>query len=199
MEDLWKKNQYEPPFNYIFNGNIQEYDISKANINMLRAYGMISEEEFNNLYISDKYIREKIVGEMEKANRELIKIIQNGIIEAKLTLFELNQIQSSEVVRIANDAVYINRPIPLKQNIVPISTGYNINFVLKNIFTSMIRLGKVLVFFSNDNNGNYKVDIKGISKEKHQYHQMFLSFICNIIEMIERSNKSDVLRYYHDF
>ena len=198
MEDLWKKVQYEPPFNFIFNGNIQEYDISKANINMLKAYGMISDEQFNNLFVSDKYIREKIVGEMEKENKELVKIIQNGIIEAKLALFEYNQIQNNEVVRIANDSVYINRPILLKQNVVPILSGYQINFALKNIFTSMIRLGKVLVFMNSTPNG-YNVDIKGISKEKHQYHQMFLSFICNIMEMIERSTKEDVLRYYHDF
>ena len=197
--ELWMKNQFEPPYNFIFNGNIQEYDISKANINILKAYGAISDQEYKDLYISEKQIREKIVGEMERDNKELIKIIQGGIIEAKHQLFITNAIDNSEVVRIANDSVYVNRQLPLQNNKINVN-GYQIEFALKNIFTSMVRIGKVLIFINTGgNDGGYIVDIKGIAKEKHMYHMKFAGIICNFIEMIERSPKEDVLRMYHDF
>lgn len=196
--ELWMKNQLEPPYNFIFNGNIQEYDISKANINMLKAFGAISDQEYNSLYSSEKQIREKIVGEMEKKNKEIVRIIHEGIIEAKHQLFITNSINNEEVVRIANDSVYVNRQIPLKNNKVYVN-NYQIEFALKNIFTSMVRLGKVLIFVNTgSNNGGYVVDIKGISKEKHMYHTKFVSIICGLIEMIEKSPKEDVLRTYHD-
>ena len=46
-------------------------------INILKAYNAISDEQYNALYISEKQIREKVVGNMQRSNKELIHIIKS--------------------------------------------------------------------------------------------------------------------------
>ena len=51
---------------------------------------------------------------MIKEDKKIYNIIQKGIKESKVQLFDANDIKSYEVIRIANDAVYVNRINGLK-------------------------------------------------------------------------------------
>jgi hypothetical protein len=90
-----------------------------------------------------------------------------------LQLFDANSINEYEVIRIANDAVYVNRINGLK-----ITKFDNIEFVVKSISNCFLKLHQLL-FFINFNN-NINVDIKGLGKN-YEIHEPLISIIVNII------------------
>jgi hypothetical protein len=110
---------------------------------------------------------------MIKSDKEIYKIINKGIKEFKLQLFDANSINEYEVIRIANDAVYVNRINGLK-----ITKFDNIEFVVKSISNCFLKLHQLL-FFINFNN-NINVDIKGLGKN-YEIHEPLISIIVNII------------------
>lgn len=159
-------------------GNIIEYDIRQANINILYKYKAIDEKYYNYLSNLPKINREVIVGNMIKSDKEVFKIIQKGIKEAKVALFDANSIKEYEVVRIANDAVYVNRVGGLK-----VTKFDNIEFVPKTISTCFLKLTNLL-FFINFFNQDINVDIKGLG-EDYSIHEPFISIIVNIIATLQ--------------
>lgn len=178
---------YVTPLNYV-SGRIVEYDIASANITMLYKAGAITKSYYDYLSFLPKHDREVLVGMMIRKNRDIYNIIKNGIIESKRKLFEMNNISFDTVVRIANDAVYINSPIDLQYTCFG-----NVIFKKKSISCSMTRLGNLLLFFSY-NSDNINLEVKGMSKENQVLHQDYMfTFIAQVINIIERYNIEDAL------
>lgn len=159
-------------------GNIVEYDIRQANINILYKYGVIDINRYNYLSNLPKINREVIVGNMIRSDKEIFKVIQKGIKEAKVSLFDANSIKEYEVVRIANDAVYVNRVGGLK------NTKFdNIEFVPKTTSTCFLKLTNLL-FFINFFNQDINVDIKGLG-EDYSIHEPLIGIIVNIVATLQ--------------
>jgi hypothetical protein len=59
---LYERTLYAAPYQYLINRNIQEYDISKANITILLDIGYITKDEYQYLYSLPKQQREVKVG-----------------------------------------------------------------------------------------------------------------------------------------
>lgn len=158
-------------------GNIIEYDIRQANINMLYKYGAINENRYNYLKNLPKINREIIIGNMEKNDKEVYKTIQNGIKAAKCSLFDANNIKEYEVVRIANDAVFVNRVGGLK------TTKFDmIEFVPKSVSNCFLNLKGILFFMNIGKQIN--VDIKGLGDD-YSVHEPLISIIVNIISTLQ--------------
>ena len=130
MSNLYNKINYVTDRDVILGGNIIEYDISKANINILRAFDQLDQDTYDKLLYADQFdkmVREVYIGMQIKRETEAMGLktnsmsrsktyntIKDGIIEAKKRLFETNRLQDDEIIRIANDAVYVNRLNPLQ-------------------------------------------------------------------------------------
>lgn len=177
LASLARKTNYLCPERYI-SGKIIEYDIKQANINMLFRSKIIDPERYQYLQQLPKQQREVTVGLMIKDNAEIGKIIRKGIAECKVSLFEANNIRSYEVVRIASDAVYINRVNPLN-----VTRFDNVEFVPKSISNSYLKLRDIL-FFINYENNNINVDLKGLGDD-YSIHEPIISLIVNIICELE--------------
>lgn len=169
---LARQNNYVIDQRFI-SGNIIEYDIKQANINILYKYGIIDGKKYNYLKNLPKDNREVIVGNMIRSDKEIYKTINTGIKEAKLKLFDTNSINEYEVIRIANDAVYVNRVGNLK-----VTKFDNIEFVPKSVSNCFLKLNQLLFFIEFKNNIN--VDIKGLGKD-YEIHEPFISIIVNIV------------------
>ena len=59
INDLLQSPNYNSSYDIILNSFIREYDISKANISVLYQRGVIDKSIYDELYNSDKFIREK--------------------------------------------------------------------------------------------------------------------------------------------
>ena len=71
INDVLKGQNYNSSYDVIINSFIREYDISKANINVLYQRGVIDKATYDNLYNSDKSIREKSVGLMIRRDNRI--------------------------------------------------------------------------------------------------------------------------------
>lgn len=212
MSELYELVNYTSDIDYLVGTYIREYDISKANINILLWKGVISIEEYNRLYVADRMVRQITIGKLERDNPEVTEILKAGIIEAKKLFFESNGIQDYQVLSIKNDAVYLI-------GVIPKYTKFgNVEFLCKNIYTSYYKVFKIQYFYNYDAiNQKEVLDIKGIGEDRIALHKnFFYEFLCellyeatmdsieNVILLIQHFSENYVnlhldIEYYREF
>ena len=79
FSNLWEKTSYTAPLDYIINSKIIEYDISKANINVLLYKGLISKKEYEYYYNLPKRRREISIGLLQAKDKKYVRAIIDGI------------------------------------------------------------------------------------------------------------------------
>lgn len=203
MAKLWERKQWVTDIPIILNNNIYEYDIKAANVNMLYAYGIITEDAYYNYLNMDKKIREVSIGLMQKNQKKqdgtntIGQMINDGIKECKRLLFEANNIDDANVVRVASDAVYVMSEYPCPVTTVMLN-NHPIVFKVNGPYRSMLKLGNLVIFFALLENG-YDVSVKGINDNLVHLHSDFLSFLCQIIDCMEHGDRDGTLRIYKDY
>ena len=182
---------YLSPYRYI-SGRIIEYDIKSANISCLRQGNFITEEDYQYLVRLPKQQREIEIGLRIKQDPKIYTNIQKGIKWAKKQLIECNNVDPESIIRIANDAVYINSTIDLPN----IKFGEYIQFVPKSVSNIFLNLNKTILLLSFDNNGKIHVDVKGIGDNKIALHENYMiSAIVTVIAYLERSGVQEAVSY----
>lgn len=195
--ELANKRTYITDNLFIFSTNIWEYDIKQANINALLSMNRISVDEYNYLSKLPKQLREIEIGNRIKEDKSLQQDIYEAIDKAKLEFLSQNKIEPYNVIRIANDAIYCIAPYPVAFKDFYIG-NHLMSFVLKNHFTSFLKLCKLYLFFNNGEDG-YDIDVKGIGDSKIYLHAPFLEFICDIINAKEKGAKDIAISKYMTF
>lgn len=190
LSSLAKQINYNCPDRYV-SGYITEYDIKQANINILYKYNIIDKDYYNYLSHVPKIQREVIIGNLIKDDKTKYNIIQKGIKEAKCQLFDSNNLKEYEIIRIANDAVYVNRINGLKY-----TTFDNIEFVPKSTSTNYLRLYNILFFINFGEQIN--VDIKGLG-EDYSIHEPLISIIVNIINELQYAGIKTAMKSLSNF
>lgn len=180
------------PSRYV-SGRIVEYDIKAANINVLFYMGKISEEEYRKLSMMEKIDREVTVGNWIKEGRYKDADIQEGIGIILEQFIRENHIQKDEIIRIANDAIYIDRMVDLTH----LKYG-NVEIRPKLRASNMVVLGKVIIFSWYDNN-NINIEVKGLGQNMYLHQQYLLSIIANTIFMFERVGVDEAIQYLTEF
>ena len=196
--ELWENINYTSEISYLNNIFIYELDIQKANRNILYSKGVIDKETYDFLYNSERMVRQVYVGKLQK-DTTVVNVLKQGIIEAKKTLFEINNIKDYEVLSIKNDAVFIIGRLPR------ITEFGLVKFIPKNIYTGFYRVCnyEFYYFYSNITKEEY-LHVKGISDENIKLHEnyfyqflkdLFYTIQCNGIEIALRLMKSFYLQY----
>lgn len=195
MSFVTNKININPDFRYIISQYIREYDISKCNINMLLVDGVIDKELYDKLYNSDRMYREVYVGNMIKNNKEIYKVISNGVIKYRNILFEANNVEESDILTIKNDAVFtVNK-------ILDITTFDNyITFKNKETYTSFFKITNLELYYNINTD---KLDVKGIKDDRLSKHQEFIELLKTIIYLIEMGLLKDasnmINEYYYKY
>lgn len=175
------KVNYTKNIPYVLNNHIYEYDISKANINILYYYGEIDEKEYSRLCTVDRMVRQKEIGIMELNDRWIYDVIKNGVLEMRKNLIIQNNILDDNILSCKNDAIFIIGQQP------QITKFENIEFKLKNVYTSFFNLNRLEFYYFRDQiNNKEKLDVKGISDKKLKLHEPFmLDFFKAVFETID--------------
>lgn len=196
MNKLYEKVNYSANVPFIFGSGIYEYDIQKANINILLHEGIISKEYYDKLYNSYKLQREIAIGNLQRRDKKITEIIQNGIIQAKKELFELNYITPSEVLSIKNDAIFIIGRI---LNTLDVLKG-DIHFIEKNKYTSFVRLPGIEVYYGfNRVNDTENYSIKGLGKAEPLHKDYMTDFILFILGSLQIATVGNCITYIKEF
>lgn len=207
MNALWSRKNYIVDQEFISDRYIYEYDIKAANISILRAFGKLSEEQYLNYLMMPKQLREYNIGMMIKMENdgsvlksETYAMIQKGIEEAKYQLFMLNNLEDSNVIRVASDAVYVAKKVDgvLPTTVVPVGNG-TVQFKVNGPWNVMIKMPSNVILFIKFLSNEYDVTVKGIKDEMLQFHQPILEFICETISYVLGSDKKSTLIKFKDF
>lgn len=198
MDPLYEKVNYSSMVNFIFSRYIYEYDIQKANISILYDKDIISYDDYIQLYNADKLYRQVYIGNLQKKNATLTKVLQDGIIEAKRNLFIQNNIEPNEVLSIKNDAVFI---IGRKLDHTDFGT---VHFIEKHEYTSFVRLLNIEIYYGYNRIRNDETfSVKGLGKNEVYHTDYMIDFILYILNSIQmRDTQSviiDMTEFYYNY
>lgn len=195
--EFYKQTNYLSEIPFLFDNDIYEYDIKQANIHALHAAGRITLTEFTYYERLPKQTREVAIGNMIKEDPSLYHTIQDIIGEAKYKFATINGLEESQILRIANDSLYVLNPYKDLLWVIE-KNGVPLKFVCKNHFKNYMRLTKKVLFFCNTEGEYWNIDIKGINSSKLEKHQELLSRICNIIDARVNGDKDTSLRVFNN-
>lgn len=190
LSNLWSKANYLAPYPCVTNTYITEYDISKANINILLFYKVIDQKTYDMLYNANKKYREIYVGKMERNNPEITEIKAKGIREFRHKFFEANQLENKDILAIKNDAIYvIGKDCQYTQ-------FDNIIFKKANVYTSYMKLGTLEVYYGYDPiSGNELIDVKGINDLKLELHrECMITHLCEVFYALQTSSVQEAIK-----
>lgn len=192
MSTLWERKNYLIDAPYIIAHNIYEYDIQKANINILFALGIIDREYYDKLYNMSRMDRQVEIGYMIKYTEGLGDKLSEGIKLYRKKMFEANGLEDENILSIKNDAIFV---IDKKLKITEFD---NVKFILKNRYSTYIKLNRSIeVYFeSNIVDGTISLDIKGISDEKLELHHKYIAtVVADVLYFIETGDINSGLTY----
>jgi hypothetical protein len=192
---LYEKTLYSAPYQYLINRNIQEYDISKANISILLDMGYIKKEDYDYLYNLPKHQREIKVGLMMRSDQNMIKVLNHGFIKARQLFFEQNSINDMNVLYIDKDSITL-----IDTSIKTIQVSDHIKFVPKSSYTSLYRLGQIdFLYFNNGRDESYR--FKYVNQEMlEKYHAgFFIDFLLFIAEEAQIKSSVECINIVRNF
>ena len=192
MSELWKHQNYLLDIPYLISHHIYEYDIQKANINVLYALGEITKEYYDVLSEMTKKQREIDVGYMLRDYKGLSDKLKEGIAYYRKKLFKNNNLEDRDILAIKNDAIFVIDK-QLK------NTKFdNVVFLQKNRYSIFLKLSKHLeVYFESDMvNGTISLDVKGIRDDKLELHHKYMaSVIADVLYYMETKDINSGLTY----
>ncbi len=155
-------------------GVIEEYDIAKANINMLLVAGKIDKKTYDFLYNADKQYREVYIGKLIKDDKSYDTVIKKGLIYYKDLFYQANSIEDDNIVSIHNDSIYVlNKPIT--------ATVFDdfVNFKFKGKYIAFWKIFSLEIYYYYDLISSVeRIEIKGINDEKLSLHELyFIEFL----------------------
>lgn len=170
MNNLWDKSNYKSKIEFLIDTPVIEYDISKANINVLRDANAISEEQYQYLYHAPKLERAITIGKLQGRDSNVTTLLKNGIENARRIFIESNNIQNYEILAIRNDAItIIGRPA------VNLDITDRVKFRLAGNYRSFYHLGTVDLFYNYDQiYKNEVLDVKGLGDLGVALHRNYI-------------------------
>lgn len=178
LSKLYEKNTYVAPYEYLIDKTIREYDLEKANINILIEEGLISKSQYDYYAALPKRQREVEVGILQRDNPSILSGLKRGFVRAREEFFRVNAIEDSSILYIDKDSITTIEQARTYFGVGTMQTRLSeyLNFRLKNEYTSFYRVFLVDFLYFNDGNTE-SFRIKNASERvplKHMHYMMDL-------------------------
>lgn len=160
----------------VFDTNIYEYDIESAGFNITREFKLLPSSDIERLTRMNKKDRHISIGMYQRDNKEYKENLKKGFISVRKFFFESNMLEDDDIINIRKDAIFT-----LKE--CNVTTNGFINFRVKNVYSSYMRIDHLEFFFDRVNDS---IDVKGIDDETLLKHKDgMMSFIRKFFIMME--------------
>lgn len=189
--NLYTRDQYVAQVPMVVSSYIREYDMSQANLSVIKRLAMMPESEIEHLRLSNKSKREKLVGWFLRNHPEHKKPFAQEFVKIRKEFFEANDIEDKDVFSIKKDAIFlINKPASV--------VDFNhVHFALKNVYTSYFYLDGNEFYFRKHLR---QIDVKGIKDELLELHRDYmLRALGEIFVYVENGNQKRIFDYLYDF
>lgn len=188
---MYEKDLFLTDDSIIINRIIREYDMSKANINILLYKGLITQDQFDKYYNMPKLNREISIGNLQRDNPKINQGLKEGFVEARKMLFESNNLNESNVVAVKKDAVFTLDKY-LENN-----KFQNLVFLNKNTYSSFLKVNKLELYYSKFTDS---IDIKGMGELSVIKHKSFMvDFLCYLFNILETTSLNNVIVILKEF
>lgn len=178
MNSIWERDNYRSPINFIIGDQIREYDMTKANISVLRDADAISEEQYQYFLICPKIEREIAIGKMRGSDPRLTAILKEGIKNARQVFMESNNIDDKDILAIRNDAITVVGYKAIRN----LNITNRVAFRLDGLYSSFYHINHLdLLYLYDSINNKESLDIKGMSDEAMMLHkEYFLDLLSEV-------------------
>ena len=105
--NIWDNDRYIAPYDWLISKEIQEYDISKANISILLDMNLISKKQYEYYKNLPKDKREIYIGLFLRDNPSISKSLSLGFKEARRIFIQSNDIQEQDILYIDKDSITV--------------------------------------------------------------------------------------------
>ena len=192
MEDLYKKDTYENKnILYLFNKEINEYDISSAGLNIAKDFNLLPEDTIKYLEGFSKDKRVVKEGNLQRSNTVFREGLKEGLRECRKWFIESNKLERDDIISIRKDAIWTCKRCK------HLKFTTNVKFKQKNEFTSFLRIGKRIQCYYHPMK---KIRVSGIGDTNVSLHEDFmLSFIYRWFNKMETSNPKEVIEFTRRF
>ena len=196
ISQLYEKVLYSKQVEILVSKYIREYDMSKANINVLYREGAITKQAYDHYYSLPKQERQVAIGLLQRDNKPIADILKSGLIRAKRDFFIANDIQDQDILSIKNDAIFILGNKPIKTTKID-----NVEFIIKNIYTSFYKTHKIEFYYYNDRiNHNEILDCKGLGSSSLELHKDYFYEVLKIIfDTAEKDSIKEAMNFIKAF
>ncbi len=192
----YQKDNYTMPMPFIISCNIREYDISKANISILLALGLIDKNEYDKVLAMPKMQREIYIGKLQVARPDVNNGLKAGFAKYRQLFIESNGLQDSDILSIKKDAIFVINKIP-----TILEFDNYVRFSPKGRYTSFFKIkGMEFYYLLDKMTGEEVLDVKGIDDTKLILHADYMvQFLCVIFEAFSERPPEMILELIHKF
>lgn len=174
---IWKKSNYTSNIEFLIDIPIREYDISKANISVLRDANVIADDEYQYFLNCPKMEREIAIGKMQGRDKTVYETLRNGIENARRIFIEKNNIQPSDILNIRNDSICLITNRELDTYITD-----RVQFRLTGDYRSYYKIQSLCMYYNFDIISKREtLDVKGLGEFNVSIHKNFmLDFLAEL-------------------
>ena len=161
---------------------IREYDMKEAGFNLIKEFELLKPSKIKYLEENfDKHERTVEIGKMQIDNGNFTRSLMNAFKEARIAFCEQNGLENEDILSIKKDAIFV-----IKKQCSNLKVGKNVEFSMKNRYSSYCYLNKIEFYYSVWKN---EFDIKGAVDKEHP----LLKHICSIIKLNENVNNKELI------
>ena len=173
-KNIWDEVNYRTNIDFILDRNIREYDISKANISVLRDANVLSEEEYQWLYRAPKIERATYVGKMQGRDTHVTEVLKEGIRHAREVFIKSNNIHPHEILFIRNDAITVINREPTNL-IISDRVSFRLDGAYTSFYSTKIDYNTLdfLYFYDRFSTQEY-LNVKGLGDRGTVLHNDFM-------------------------
>lgn len=188
--NLFQRTTYLMDIDFLINNTIYEYDLSKANISILREMNIFSEDLYWQFYNMDKHKREVTIGKMIRKDKALGEALERGFIQARQMFFDANNLTDNDVFAIKKDAIFTLRQVNTTHFLD------KLDFKEKNLYTSFYKVPgyKIEYYFcKHPLTGEEKLDVKHLGVQQIPLHEGYMLELIHVLAYLAETDLMDAI------
>jgi hypothetical protein len=181
---LYKKDNYTQDVDYVINSNIFEYDMRNAGFSLVKFYDLLPQYTIDDLETFSKDTINVKIGLLQIDNPKFSKRLVTAFSDMRKLFFEENSIKETQVLSVKKDAIFLVNKTCDKLRFK------NVEFALKNRYTSFHKFSRVELYYRNKSK---ILDIKGVGSKISLHEDYMVKFLKDIFNTLETSDNSRVI------
>lgn len=197
MNPVWNNTKYTAfHIDFIVGNTIREYDISKANISILRDKNIISDDQYFYYFNLPKQQREREIGILSISSEKIKNTIKQGIIDAKRSFIMNNHLEENDILAIKGDAIFV-----IGNKTMNTQIGNYTKFRLSNEYTSFYKITPFIeIYYSYIPYKDIEIfDAKGMEKSLYLHQYYMMDYLCSLFYIAQVFGVEEAIKSLNDF